>query len=99
MQIGNTPAHIASKNGHTETVALLLANKADINSANKVYQFKIFKYLSVIHNEIEYLNVAIFILSRIVAHENINLYLTWFMLVLYAERYYASVYCFPRWTH
>jgi hypothetical protein len=27
------------------SVALLLANKADINAANKVHQFKIFKYL------------------------------------------------------
>jgi ankyrin repeat protein len=46
MQEGNTPAFIASKNGHTQTVALLLANKADINFvANKVHQFKIFKYL------------------------------------------------------
>jgi ankyrin repeat protein len=40
-----TPAIVASYNGHTETVALLLANKADINAANKVQQFKILKYL------------------------------------------------------
>jgi ankyrin repeat protein len=45
MQDGYTPAIIASYNGHTETVALLLANKADINAASKVQQFKIFKYL------------------------------------------------------
>jgi ankyrin repeat protein len=45
MQDGSTPAFIASENGHTETVALLLANKADINAASKVQQFKIFKYL------------------------------------------------------
>ena len=46
MQDGTTPALIASQNGHTETLALLLANKADINAAgNKVQQFKIFKYL------------------------------------------------------
>jgi ankyrin repeat protein len=45
MQYGSTPAHEASENGHTETVALLLANKADINAANKVQWFKIFKYL------------------------------------------------------
>jgi ankyrin repeat protein len=45
MQGGFTPAHIASFNGHTETVALLLANKADINAASKAEQFKIFKYL------------------------------------------------------
>ncbi len=43
MQGGTTPAHVASQNGHTETVALLLANKADINATNKVQQFKIFK--------------------------------------------------------
>ncbi len=45
MQDGTTPAIVASENGHTETLALLLANKADINAANKVQQFNIFKYL------------------------------------------------------
>jgi ankyrin repeat protein len=45
MQNGATPAYIASKTGHTETLALLLANKADINAANKVQHLKIFKYL------------------------------------------------------
>jgi ankyrin repeat protein len=45
MQDGATPAYAASRNGHTETVALLLANKADINAADIVLQFKIFKYL------------------------------------------------------
>jgi len=44
MQNGDTPAYIASQNGHTETVALLLANKADINAASNVQQLKIFKY-------------------------------------------------------
>jgi ankyrin repeat protein len=44
MQRGFTPAHKASFNGHTETVALLLANKADINAASEVQQFKILKY-------------------------------------------------------
>jgi ankyrin repeat protein len=44
MQGGFTPAYIASQNGHTETVALLLANKADINAASNVQQFKMFKY-------------------------------------------------------
>jgi ankyrin repeat protein len=44
MQNGSTPAYIASQEGHTETVALLLANKADINAANKAQQLKIFKY-------------------------------------------------------
>ncbi len=42
---GSTPVFVASCNGHTETVALLLANKADINAADSVQQFKIFKYL------------------------------------------------------
>jgi hypothetical protein len=45
MQDGATPAYIASHNGHDETLALLLANKADINAETKVQQFKIFKYL------------------------------------------------------
>ena len=44
MQNGVTPAYIASDKGFTETVALLLANKADINAAEIVQQFKIFKY-------------------------------------------------------
>jgi ankyrin repeat protein len=35
----------ASQEGHTETVAFLLENKADINAADKVQQFKILKYL------------------------------------------------------
>jgi ankyrin repeat protein len=39
MQIGATPAIVATEQGHTETVALLLANKADINAAIKVQQF------------------------------------------------------------
>jgi hypothetical protein len=45
MQIGATPACLASENGHTETLALLLANQAGINAAKKVQQIKIFKYL------------------------------------------------------
>jgi ankyrin repeat protein len=45
MQEGATPAYMASENGHTETLALLLANKADINAANELHQFKIFKFL------------------------------------------------------
>jgi ankyrin repeat protein len=43
---------IASQYGHTEILALLLANKADINAATKVLQFKIFKYLLLIDNEL-----------------------------------------------
>jgi hypothetical protein len=45
MQYGTTSAHVASGEGHIETLALLLANKADINAASKVQQFNIFKYL------------------------------------------------------
>ena len=45
MQDGITPAYIASDKGHTETLALLLANKADINAATQVHQFKLFKYV------------------------------------------------------
>jgi hypothetical protein len=42
MQNGITPAYGASQSGHTETLALLLANKADINVASKVQQLKVF---------------------------------------------------------
>jgi ankyrin repeat protein len=45
MQGGLTPAYIASEKGYTEILALLLANKADINASKMVQQFKIFKYL------------------------------------------------------
>ena len=58
MQGGFTPAFIASQNGHTEILALLLANKADINAASEVQQFKIFKYLLLIDNELQYFNIA-----------------------------------------
>ncbi len=44
MQDGFTPAHEASYNGHTETVALLLTNKANINAEDKVQKIKIFKF-------------------------------------------------------
>jgi ankyrin repeat protein len=36
FQDGCTPAFIASQNGHTETLALLLENKADANAADEV---------------------------------------------------------------
>jgi ankyrin repeat protein len=65
MQGGFTPAYVASQNGHTETLALLLANKADINSANKVQQFKIFKFVLLTDNELQDFNLAFFILSAI----------------------------------
>jgi ankyrin repeat protein len=58
MQDGFTPAYGASEEGHTETLALLLANKANINAATEVQQFKIFKYLKVIHNELEDFNIT-----------------------------------------
>jgi ankyrin repeat protein len=40
MQDGSTPAYEASVRGHTETLALLLSNNADVNAANKVLQVK-----------------------------------------------------------
>jgi ankyrin repeat protein len=40
MQDGETPSIAASLNGHTETLALLLSNKAHIDDANKVQQLK-----------------------------------------------------------
>ena len=60
MQDGVTPANIASQNGHTEILALLLANKADIYAAKKVQQLKIFKYLILIDNELQDFNIAFF---------------------------------------
>jgi hypothetical protein len=53
MQNDVTAAYIASHDGRTETLVLLLANKADINAAEKVHQFKIFKYLKPINNELQ----------------------------------------------
>jgi ankyrin repeat protein len=99
MQDGFTPAYAASFDGHTETVALLLANKADINAADEVQQLKIFKFLLLIDNELQDFNIAFFILSTILARENLKYCLTWFMLVLYAGWCYPSVYSFPKWTH
>ncbi len=98
MQNGTTPAYIASQNGHTETLALLLANKADINAADKVQQFKIFKYLQLIDNELLDFKIAFFMLSTILAYESMSYYLTWFTLVLYAEWYYPCLYSLPKWT-
>jgi hypothetical protein len=42
MQHGFTPAIVASQIGHSETLALLLANKANIHAADKVQQFIIY---------------------------------------------------------
>jgi hypothetical protein len=47
MQDGRTPAYAASCNGHTETLALLLLNKADVNAASKVQRIKIFLDLEI----------------------------------------------------
>ena len=99
MQDGTTPAYAASFGGHTETMALLLANKADINAAKKVQQFKIFKYLLLIDSKFQDFNIAFFILSTILAHENMNYYLTWFTLVLYSGRSHPSLYSFCKRTH
>jgi hypothetical protein len=99
MQGGFTPAFLASENGHTETLALLLANKADINAASEVLQFKIFNYLLLIDIELQDFNIAFFILSTILAHENMKYYLTWFTFVSYSGRWYPSAYSFPKWTH
>ena len=65
MQDGATPAYIASQQGHTESLALLLANEADINAADKVQQFKIFRYVLLVDNELQDFNIAFFILSTI----------------------------------
>jgi hypothetical protein len=89
--------------GRTRTLALLLANKADINAAKEVHQFKIFKYVLLIDNELHDFKIAFFIFSTILAHENMNYYLVWFTLVLYAALYavqwHPSVYSYPIWTH
>jgi ankyrin repeat protein len=45
MQDGNNPAIEASQYGYTETLALLLVNKADVYSVDKVQQFKLFSCL------------------------------------------------------
>ncbi len=60
MQYGATPALAASRNGHTQTLALLLTNKADINAARIVQQLKIFKYLLLIANELQDFNIVFF---------------------------------------
>ncbi len=65
MQDGFTPAYIASQNGHTETLALLLANNAVINEVDKVNEFKILKCLYMIDNEFQDFKIAFFILLTI----------------------------------
>ena len=53
MQDCYIPVYAASQKGHTETLAILLANKADINAADKVHQLKIFQYLYLIDSELQ----------------------------------------------
>jgi hypothetical protein len=65
MQNGDTPAYVASQDGNTELLALLLTNKADINAATKVQQFTIFNYFYPIDNELQDITIAFFILSTI----------------------------------
>jgi ankyrin repeat protein len=77
MQNGITPVYVASRNGHTDILALLLANKADINAASKLHQFKTFKYLQLIDNELQDFNISYSTkLSTILGHENMNNYST-----------------------
>ncbi len=52
MQDGVTPAYMASEQGHTEILALLLENEADINAASEVKQFNIFNHLLLIDSEL-----------------------------------------------
>ena len=60
MQYGDTPAIVASRNGHTETLALLLANKADVNWADKVQQLKLFSCLKFVYNEFQDKDISCF---------------------------------------
>jgi hypothetical protein len=41
MQDGLTPAYAASKYGYFRILALLLANKAEVNAARKVHELKV----------------------------------------------------------
>jgi ankyrin repeat protein len=54
MQDGSTPATEASYNGHTDTLSLLLLNKADLKAATEVRQLnKIFRYLKSIRDDLQ----------------------------------------------
>ncbi len=44
MQNGETAVYRAVDNQNAAVLALLLANKADVNTENQVHQFEIFKY-------------------------------------------------------
>ena len=59
MQDGFTPAIVASESGHTQTLALLLANKANIDAANKVQQFKLLSCLKFIYNELQDKDISV----------------------------------------
>ncbi len=63
MQDGTTPAYAASEYGHTETLALLLEHKADINAASQVQQFKLFKYLYLIDNKLNDFHIYFYIIK------------------------------------
>ena len=65
MQNGYTSAHIASLYGHTETLAFLLANKADINAASKVQQLKIFNtfYSFTTSDKIKTKNIPVHVIN------------------------------------
>ncbi len=65
MKDGVTPVFTASFNGHTESLALLLSNKADANVAVKVQLLKIFKYLKSISCKRQALKKSIFYFNLI----------------------------------
>jgi hypothetical protein len=66
-------------------LALLLANKADINVAIKAQHFKIFKCFLLIDNELQSFSIRFFILAMILAYEKICHYSTWFTLVIFMQ--------------
>jgi ankyrin repeat protein len=54
MQDGTSPATEASYNGHTDTLSLLLLNKADLKAANEVGQLNnSFQKLKAISNYLQ----------------------------------------------
>jgi hypothetical protein len=62
-----------------------------------MYDFSNIQCLLFIHSELQDLNIVFFKLLTILAHENVNYYLLrWFTIVLYAERYYTSVFSLPK---
>jgi hypothetical protein len=57
---------MASQMGHTDVLALLLANKADIKAVQNIQIF------IATDNELQDFYIAFFIFSTIIAHENMN---------------------------